>query len=133
MNSEGNFMINNELNTFFFDTYAFYKIYEGDESYMKYAECSIVTTKLNLFEIYLVILREYGEKDALKIFNSYYPFARDFDEEVIKEAAKLKNSLNKRELSMTDCIGYILAKQLGIKFLTGDKEFEYLDNVEFVK
>ncbi len=34
---------------------------------------------------------------------------------------------------MTDCIGYIFAKQLGIKFLTGDKEFENLDNVEFVK
>ena len=34
---------------------------------------------------------------------------------------------------MTDCIGYILAKNIGIKFLTGDKEFENLDNVEFVK
>ena len=39
----------------------------------------------------------------------------------------------KRNVSMTDCVGYILAKQLGIKFLTGDKEFEHLDNVEFVK
>ena len=29
-----------------------------------------------------------------------------------------------RKVSMTDCIGYVMAKRLGIKFLTGDKEFE---------
>ena len=34
---------------------------------------------------------------------------------------------------MTDCIGYIIAKRLGMKFLTGDKEFEGFENVEFVK
>ena len=34
---------------------------------------------------------------------------------------------------MTDCIGYIMAKKLNIKFLTGDKEFENFLNVEFVK
>jgi len=39
----------------------------------------------------------------------------------------------KRNLSYVDCIGYIIAKQRNIKFLTGDKEFEYMENVEFVK
>ncbi len=120
-------------NTLFFDTYALYKIYEGDNNYSKYSEYKIVITKLNLFEIYLAILRDHGEEDADKLFNSYYNLVRDFDENVIKQAAKLKNRLNKRNISMTDCIGYIFAKQLGIKFLTGDKEFENLDNVEFVK
>ena len=37
-----------------------------------------------------------------------------------------------RGVSITDCVGYIMAKKLGIKFLTGDKEFEKLDGVEFV-
>jgi len=122
-----------EVETFFFDTYAFYEIYEGNDNYKKYEGCRMVTTKLNLFEIYLVIFREYGEEDAEKIFNSYYNLIHDFDEEVIKNAAKLKNSLNKRDISITDCIGYCLAKQLGIKFLTGDEAFENLDNVEYVK
>lgn len=137
MNSEKIFTMTNtdsdNLNTLFFDTYAFYRIYEGAENYLKYKDHKIVTTKLNLFEIYLAIFREYGEDDAEKFFNIIYPFINDFDENVIKEAAKLKNKLNKRDLSMTDCIGYMLSKQLGIKFLTGDKEFEYFDNVEFVK
>ena len=39
----------------------------------------------------------------------------------------------KKDISMTDCIGYFLAKSLGIKFLTGDKEFENMKDVEFVK
>ena len=45
----------------------------------------------------------------------------------------MKKELNKRKLSMTDCIGYMMAKQWGIKFLTGDKEFEDMENVEYVK
>jgi len=39
----------------------------------------------------------------------------------------------KKDTSITDCISYFMAKNLGIKFLTGDKEFENLENVEFVK
>lgn len=122
-----------EGETFFFDTYAFYEIYEGNENYKKYGGCGIVTTKLNLFEIYLTILRDYGEGDAEKIFNNYFEFVKDFDKEIIKNAARLKFKLNQRDLSMTDCIGYELAKQLGIKFLTGDEQFKDMENVEFIK
>lgn len=122
-----------ERETFFFDTYAFYEIYEGNENYKKYEGCGIVTTKLNLFEIYLTILRDYGENDAEKIFNNYYEFVKDFNGNVIKGAAELKVKLNRRDLSMTDCIGYCAAKYLGIKFLTGDRQFQDMENVEFVK
>jgi len=38
-----------------------------------------------------------------------------------------------KNISITDCISYIQSKELGIKFLTGDNEFEYMENVEFVK
>jgi len=78
-------------------------------------------------------LRE-GQEDLAKFFlEKYYSFAIDFDENVIMAAALLKRELNKRNVSMADCIGYALASQLGIKFLTGDKEFENLKDVEYVK
>ncbi len=32
-----------------------------------------------------------------------------------------------------DCIGYILAKNMGFKFLTGEDFFDTTENVEFVK
>ena len=122
-----------EEDSFFFDSYAFFEILKGNKNYEIYKKCEIITTKLNIFELYLGLLREVNEVTAEKFLNKYYKFVIDFDENVIKGAAKLKNKLNNRNLSMADCIGYILSKQLGIKFLTGDKEFETLDNVEFVK
>jgi len=131
MNLEENYI--NLEESFFFDSYAFFEILGGNKNYDKYKEAEIVTTKLNLFELYIGILREKGESEAKEILDLYYPFAIEFDKEVIEEAAKLKNKLNKRNISMTDCIGYMAAKKLGIRFLTGDKEFENLDNVDFVK
>lgn len=120
-------------NAFFFDSYALFEILKGNKNYELYRTCKIILTKLNLFELYSGLLRDIDEETAERHLDNYYPFVVDFDKEVIKNAAKLKNKLNKRKISMTDCIGYILATQLGIKFLTGDKEFENLENVEFVK
>jgi len=34
---------------------------------------------------------------------------------------------------LIDCLGYSCAKRLGINFFTGDQEFEYMQNVEYVK
>ena len=51
----------------------------------------------------------------------------------IKNAMKFRLANKKKKLSYADCIGYQLAKEHGLKFLTGDKEFENLPNVEFVK
>lgn len=50
--------------TFFFDTYAIYEIYQGSENYRPYTNCKIITTKLNLFEIYQVISRNGDGKGA---------------------------------------------------------------------
>lgn len=121
------------MTDYFFDTYAFLEILKGNTSYQKYKNVSIITTKLNIFELYLKILRENNEENAEKVMNKYYPYIKDFDKNVVREAAKLKIQLNKRNVSMTDCIGYCFARQLGIKFLTGDTAFENLTNVEFIK
>jgi uncharacterized protein len=46
---------------------------------------------------------------------------------------KFRYKNRKKNLSVPDCISYLQAKSLGIKFLTGDKKFENMENVEFVK
>ena len=137
MNSEENFIIEDaekeESKNFFFDAYAFYEIIKENQNYKKYLNVGITTTKLNLFELYHVFLKENTEDLAETFLKKYYPFTVDFDENVIVEAARLKIKLNKRDVSMTDCVGYCFAKQLDIKFLTGDNAFEGMANVEFVK
>jgi predicted nucleic acid-binding protein len=51
----------------------------------------------------------------------------------IRGGMKFKLKYKKEHLSYVDCIGWAKAKELGIKFLTGDEKFEDKDNVEFVK
>ncbi|MCH8003156.1 MAG: PIN domain-containing protein [Nanoarchaeota archaeon] len=120
-------------NIYFFDSYALIEIILGNPNYKPYILSYIVTTKLNIFEVYNGLLRDVGKEEAEKFLEKYYQFVIDFNKEVIKKAAQLRINYKKRDISMTDCIGYVLAKILGIKFLTGDKEFKYFDNVEFIK
>ena len=117
----------------FLDTYAIIEIIEGNKNYEKYLGYNIAITKLNLFELYYAIIRKHGEEVATKEFNKYSDYALDFNNQIIMDAAKLKLIFKKQKISMTDCIGYIKARKLGIRFLTGDKQFEYLPDVEFVK
>ena len=121
------------IETFFFDSYALFEIIRGNNNYSKYLNVNIIITKLNLFELYYGLLKDVGEKIASTILDKYIEFAVDFDRDIIKQAAKFRLMYNKYKLSMTDCIGYTTATKLGIKFLTGDMQFENLPNVEFVK
>ena len=117
---------------YFFDSYAVIEILKMSENYYRFAYAEFLITKLNLFEIYYRILRESEEKAHLAMTN-LYGNAVDFDETVIEQACKLKLANTEKNLSMADCIGYVVAMKAGVKFLTGDKEFRDMPNVEFVK
>ena len=106
---------------YFFDTYAIFEIIGRNEFYKKYVDKVSVVTKLNIFELFHNALRDFGELKANQLVEIYYPSVIDYDKDTIKEATKLRLEYRKRNLSMTDCIGYIIAKKFGIKFLTGDK------------
>jgi predicted nucleic acid-binding protein len=122
------------IKSFFFDTYALLEIISGNLNYSHYMSgVSVVTTKLNLMELHYCLLRTSGKAKADSYFDSFNEFCVKYNDDIVKEANELKLKLNKRDLSYVDCIGYTVAKRLGIKFLTGDKQFKDLDNVEFVK
>ncbi len=118
---------------FFFDSYAIIESIKGNPNYLEYKDVVMITTKMNLFEVCYFLLRDYGEKNAEEYMERYSDSIVDFDTHTILQAAKLKLDKKNERLSMVDCIGYILAKSLGIKFLTGDEKFEEMDNVEYVK
>ncbi len=126
------------MTEYFFDTYALQEIEEGSENYRSFlAETYLVTTKLNLMELYHNYYKLKGPAVAELAFGHFKDFCVGVSDEILKEAAKMRAELKakskKSNVSYIDCIGYVLAKQLKVKFLTGDREFEGLDNVEFVK
>jgi len=126
------------VKSYFFDTYALHEILEGNPNYLKYAEdVGIITTKLNLMEIYYDYLSKKGRVVAEKIYSYLKNSAIDLDDDLIKEAMnfrlEIKTKNPKSNVSYADAVGYIAAKRNMVKFLTGDREFGDLDNVEFVK
>lgn len=120
---------------YFFDTYALLEIFYGNERYKKYLDDVVITTKLNLMEIYYHLLREDGEDVADHYYDETVGYAIDYSDIDIKESMRfrLKMKKEKKNLSYVDALGYIIAGKLGIKFLTGDNAFAGLENVEYVK
>ena len=118
----------------FFDTYALHEIVNKNKNYLPYVKgVKIVITKLNLMEFYYGIYIKYGKYSADTYFDKLSDFAIDIDDEIIKKAMEFRAQNKKKKLSYTDCIGYVMSLLMGIKFLTGDRQFEGMENVEFVK
>ena len=121
--------------SYFFDTYALVEFTGGNKNYVNLFKEGGITTKLNLMELYYQLLRKVGKKIAEKVYARFIANVVDFDDETIKEAMefRLKMRQKDKDFSYVDAIGYIVAKKNRVKFLTGDKEFRGLKNVEFVK
>lgn len=125
--------IDEDTEKFFFDTYAVIEILDGNKSYEPYKKYEVVITIFNLSEIYYHCLLEYSFEEANEIYSRYKDAVEDIDDETLKEAMRFRKEHKKRKISYTDSIGYVYAKRNNMKFLTGDKEFEGMNNVEFVK
>lgn len=117
--------------TYFFDTYAFFEIIEGNPNYEKYVDCKIITTVFNLAELNYNLKKQMTKEMADKYVQDYFAFAVPINLKDIENATDLK--MKNKSLSIPDVIGYIVAKRHGVKFLTGDEEFKDFENVKFVK
>src|SRR3989344_7234782 len=120
--------------SYYFDSYAVIEITRGGESYKPYLSAEIVLTALNLIECYNSWLNELGEEKANNYFIIFKQYLVPILDEDIITGVKFRNYLRNRnkkyQPSFTDCIGYVIALRLGIKFLTGDNAFKGLENVE---
>ncbi len=119
---------------YFFDSYAIIEILKENFNYLKFQEKSITIALGNLAEIYWHCINDINLKnEADSIYIKFRKSVVEIDDETLKEAMKFRKEHKKRDISYTDSIGYIYAKRHNMKFLTGDKEFEGMENVEFVK
>jgi len=119
------------IDTYYFDSYALIEIIKNNPRFKKYSECEIKLNSLNLYELYKKLLEDNTPK--IKAENYLLLLTNKLEEinyEDIINSVELK--LTNPKLSIPDCFGYVMAKRLKIKFLTGDKEFRNMDNVEFV-
>lgn len=114
----------------FFDTYALIELIRGNKNYDDYLSYPIITTYLNMGELYLYLLREFNKKTAQYWFNILQNSLVSVDAKTIISAMELKHK--KRKLSFVDCVSYTFAKERDLLYLTGDKEFKGLPGVKLV-
>lgn len=120
--------------TFFFDSYALIEIYEKNINYEKYTKANVVTSYFQVYEVYFSLIKNgYTNEEIKDFFQVLQSFCIELKFRWIPRAVEFRLLHKKRDLSYADCLGYIISKQLGIRFLTGDNQFKELPNVEFVK
>lgn len=118
------------MSLYFFDTYAFYEIINGNPQYDQFKESKAITTVFNITEFNFALKRD-GKTNADETTKKYQSIIVDVVIEDIFKAMDLR--IQNRKLSIPDAIGYTVAQRFNAKFLTGDREFAKMKNVEFVK
>ncbi len=120
-----------ESSDYFFDTYALVELFEENQSFSPYRDARMFLIDLNLFEMHHYLLKRGLRRDAALILDQLFPFIMPLTKEDIALAAELKLAL--KQLSPADCLGYVVAQRLGVKFLTGDRAFQGMKDVEWVR
>ena len=119
--------------TYFFDSYAIIALAENEPSYDRFRETEIITSILNIGEIYQIILRKQGKEPADEWFKKINFKMLEITPEIIVDAVLFRHKNRKNDVSLPDAVGYKLSLKHNLKVLTGDRQFENLPNVEFVK
>ncbi|MEK6895324.1 MAG: PIN domain-containing protein [Nanoarchaeota archaeon] len=115
------------------DTYALIEIARGNLKFAKYFKFDFIIADLTLAEFYSVLLREESEEFADYWFKKLEHYSHSVGKEILIEAVKFRQENKKSGISFFDAVGYIFALKNKCWFVTGDKEFEGMKNVEFVK
>ncbi|HLC64916.1 MAG TPA: PIN domain-containing protein [Candidatus Nanoarchaeia archaeon] len=118
---------------YFLDTYALIEIAEGNQAYQKFLESDVVTLKENLAELFYFLLKKYDEKAADFFLEKFSRITAELPISVIPKAMIFRYNHKKTSFSYIDCFGYVYALEDKRFFLTGDRAFKGMENVELVR
>ena len=76
---------------------------------------------------------EYKDKTADYWYRKLLFFAKPVTREILIKAVRYRIDNKKQNLSFFDCVGYMFAMENNMDFVTGDREFQGKDGVEFLK
>ena len=119
---------------YFFDTYALIELL-ARKDFVRFSAKGFVTSRWNLAELLVVDLRERDEAAARRHFQRFLGACEEPTDEDLFQAAVFREAQRKRRrlLSYVDALGYVLARRMSLRFLTGDDAFRGLPHVLFVK
>jgi predicted nucleic acid-binding protein len=115
------------------DTYALVEIWKGNKEFAYLIKEDYEIPSITLAEFWEILYKESSEETANYWINRFKASCAEPNLEIYIEARKFKYINNKKNLSIIDCIGYIYAHSKKYLFVTGDKEFDDVEGVEFIK
>lgn len=115
------------------DTYPLVEIAAGNKNFISLLDQEIIITDITIAEFYYVMLQKYGYSNAAFWYKKLMPYCVSVSKDILVKAVIFRYNNKNKNLSFFDCVGYIYSKENNIKFVTGDKEFKDLNNVEFIK
>ncbi len=118
---------------YFLDTYSIIEIIKENKNFKKFLKTNNFTGMANLLETHYRISQDFDVKKANKILDKLKEIAIEIEIKDVKDASKFRLDNTKRKFSYIDCLGYSMALNRKMEFVTGDKEFKNFKNVEFVK
>lgn len=117
---------------YFFDTYALIERQAGSPSYAAFAATPVFTHQYNLYEFIAAVMRHADEPRAREELRLMSPNPIEAEMADLFDAARFRSTHAAKRVSYVDALGYVLARKHGMRFLTGDKAFRGMENVEFV-
>lgn len=117
---------------YFFDTYAIIELIKANPKYEFVKDKVITTSLMNIAELYYSLLLENKKETADFIINELNFEILEISQEIILDSVLFRHKNKSLSLSYIDCLGYILSLKNNLIFLTGDKGFKDIKNVEFI-
>jgi len=118
----------------FHDTFALLELANGNPAYVPYAGLPVYTHQFNVYEFVAAGLRErHSEAAVREQVHAMNPNLLEATLDDLIRASHFRLEHASRRLSYVDALGYVLAKRHGLRFLTGDRQFQDLPRVEFAR
>lgn len=117
---------------YFWDTYALVALLEGRPEYEPFRGEPVLCERDNLYELAYYLLRDFAPERAAASVEALRPELLEVGPGLVWRAAALRLAERRRKLSYVDALGYVLAREHGLSFLTGDKAFQDMEGVEYV-
>ena len=117
---------------YFFDTYTLLEIALQNKNFEKYVDADAITLRTNLAELYFLLLKKFNQQTADFFLRQFQSCAVDFPPDIIAPAMLFRHT-QKKHFSYIDCLGYAYALLNNCIFVTGDRAFQKMKNVEIVR
>lgn len=123
---------------YFLDTWALIEILRDNPAYRRISSADrFATTRLNLME--MAFWLRVRDMDAASPYRDFLPHVYTPSDDTMLQAVEFRKAHpepakpGRYRFSYVDAIGYTLARELGIPFVTGDRDFRELPGVEYLR